>query len=664
MSVFKYLFTPVEIGNTIIKNRILSTAHQTNHVLDGIPTDDLIAYHVTRARGGLGLIILEAGAVHSSGLLTTHTIAAFDPSIKEIYRKLIEKVSPYDTKVFAQLFHGGREIVSSNYRSAALAPSSIPSMRFGTMPRPMSLSEIQEVIAGFAKSARNAKDGGLHGVEVCCSHGYLPAQFWSEQTNKRNDKYGGSFENRMRFIVETIQAIWKEVGEDFTVGIRMSSDEMTIDGLTIKDSIKIAEYLTDKVRVDFINITAGDSSTYAGSTHIVPPAPMKQAYLAPDSFKIRLEAAVPVFVGSRIVDPFQGEKIISSGRADMVGMTRATIVDPNMPNKAKNGEHQMINACIGCLQACIGHYHKDLPIGCVQNPQVGNEVFFERVFQQNNPSRKVLIIGAGPGGLEAAITADTMGYDVTVVDQSDRIGGSLNLMLHAPQRKEMAAAMLDNFSRQLALTNIQLKLNTKLSPKEIKEFKADAIICAVGSRPYIPNVEGVMDERVILIDDLFKKNIFKEKEKAVVFDFKGDWAGLEAALYLAEKGCQVTLVTARLYIAEDVHQYLRNEYMKHLYEANIEMITHHDFGGISKDGIHMRNLFTHEKRFINADHVILAVGRIPNTELFETIKNMAPYVAQIGDCLAPRTIEEATWEGLTTVTQIEEQITNSLNLNI
>lgn len=664
MSEFKHLFTPIEIGNTTIKNRILSTAHQTNHVLDGIPSDDLIAYHVTRARGGLGLIILEAGAVHLSGLLTTHTIAAFDPTIKEVYRKLIDKVSPYDTKIFAQLFHSGREIVSSNYRSAALAPSSIPSLRFGTMPRPMSISEIQEVISGFAISARNAKDGGLHGVEVCCSHGYLPAQFWNKQTNIRNDEYGGCFENRMRFIVETMQAIWKEVGDDFTVGIRMSSDEMTMDGLSINDSIKIAEYLTDKVRVDFINITAGDSSTYAGSTHIVPPAPMKQAYLAPDSFKIRLEAAVPVFVGSRIVDPLQGEKIISSGRADMVGMTRATIVDPNMPNKAKNGEHQMIDACLGCLQACIGHYHKDLPIGCVQNPQAGKEVFFESILQLKKTSRKVLIIGAGPGGLEAAVTADAQGYDVTLVDQSDRIGGALNLMLRAPQRNEMASTMLDNYTRQLSQANVHLKLNTKMSTKEIEDFQADAIICAVGSRPYIPNVEGVMDERVILIDDLFKKNNFKENDKAVIFDIKGDWSGLEASLYLAEKGCQVTLVTARLYIAEDVHQYLRNEYMKHLYAANIEMITHHDFGGILKEGILMRNLFTHEDKMINADHVILAVGRVPNTELFETIKNMAPYVAQIGDCLAPRTIEEATLEGLTAVTQIEEQITNSLNLNI
>lgn len=657
MTQYKHLFSPVQIGTIEIKNRILSTAHQTNHVIDGIPTDDLIAYHEARAKGGIGLMILEAAAAHPSGMLTTNTIAGFDERVIEAYQKMMVAVKPYDTKVFAQLFHGGREVVSSDYRNAAWAPSAVPSLRFSTMPRPMTIPQIKDVIQGFAKSARLAKEGGLDGVEVCCSHGYLPAQFWGTKTNLRTDEYGGSFKNRMRFIVEIMESIWAEVGEDFTVGIRMSADEMTMDGTTVKDAVKIAEYISGKVRVDFIDVTAGDSSTYAGSTHIVPPSPMKQAYLSPQSFKIRMEAAVPVFVGSRIVDAAQGEQIIGSGRADMVGMTRATIVDPDMPNKAYAGDLHIIDACIGCLQACIGHYHKGLPISCIQNPQAGKEAQMLPLLQKKKDQKKVLVIGAGPGGLEAAVAADTQGYDVTLIDQSESIGGSLKLMRRAPMRREMAESMLDNYAKQLAVSHINVQTETFMTKEEIKAFGADAIICAVGSRPYYPQVEGIEQEELLTVDELFTTAQIEHDKKAVVFDFAGEWQGIESALYLAEKGCVVTLVTARLHVAEGVHQYLRNEYMKRLYEERIEFITHHDFGGMSEYGVVARNLFTHESIELGSfDYVVLAAGRVPNIALFEEIKDAAPFVAQIGDCLAPRTIEEATLEGLEAAVQIEERV--------
>lgn len=660
MSNFKHLFSKVEIGNTVLKNRILSTAHQTNHVIDGIPTKDMIAYHEARAKGGIGLIILEAAAVHWSGMLTTNTIAGFDQRIVDAYSELAETVHKYGTKVFSQLFHGGREVVSSDYRNAAWAPSSVPSPRYRAMPKPMNLEEIEEVINGFAVTAKLAKEGGLDGVEICCSHGYLPSQFWAKHTNLRTDKYGGSFENRMRFIVEVIERVWKAVGEDFTVGIRISADEMTMDGTTLKDAVQIVEYLVDKVRLDFIDVTAGDSSTYAGSTHIVPPSPIKHAYLSGHGFKIRMAGAVPVFIGSRIVDPMQAEQIIATGKADMVGMTRATIVDPEMPNKAVNGDLHLIDACIGCLQACIGHYHKGLPIGCIQNPQAGKEAKFLPLLMKKNNKKSVLVIGAGPGGMEAAVAADSQGYNVTLVDQSDRIGGMLQTMRKAPMRHEMAESMLDNYSKQLAASNVNIKLGSKITREEVISLAPDAIICALGARPYLPQVEGMDDPRIVMVEELFNKTNIETDKDAVVFDFGGDWAGIEAAIYLAEKGCNVTLITARLHIGEEVHQYLRNEYMKKLYELNVTLKPHHDFGGIKNGKVMCRNLFTHKiDEMDNYSTVVLSVGRVPNVELFEEIKKLAPSVSQIGDCLAPRTIEEATLEGLIAAVNIENNSSKS-----
>lgn len=652
MTQFEHLFSELEIGHTKIKNRILSTAHQTNHVVDGIPTEDMDAYHEARAKGGLGLIILEAGAVHPTGMLTTKTIAAYDQNIVKAYKRLTKKIHPYGTKIFAQLFHGGREVVSSDYRNAALAPSSVPSLRFVTMPRPMSIEEIEEVIEGFAISAKLAKEGGLDGVEICCSHGYLPSQFWSEHTNLRTDKYGGSFENRMRFVVETIEKVWEKVGEDFTVGIRMSSDEMTMDGTTIKDAVQIVEYLAEKVRIDFINVTSGDSSTYGGSTHIAPPSPIKHAYLSADAFSIRMAGAIPVFVGSRIIDPVDAENIIATGRADMVGMTRATIVDPNMPNKAREGKLNQIDACIGCLQACIGHYHKGLPISCIQSPESGNERIVQLKLNQQTSKKSVLVIGAGPGGIEAAITADMKGHDVTLVDKESRIGGMINLMRKAPMRHEMAETMLDNYTKQLEISNVHIELGKEITKDDIIQMNPDVVICATGSEPYIPRFSGMDDERIIYIDDLFHQSNFEKGEKAVVFDFGGDWNGVEGAIYLAEKGCEVTLITARLYASEMVHQYLRNEYLKKLYNLNVTVIPQHDFGGIENGKVIVRNLFTQEKKEEDWDKVVLALGRVPKMKLYEEIKDLGPEVYQIGDSLAPRTIEEATHEGLFTALEI------------
>jgi NADPH-dependent 2,4-dienoyl-CoA reductase/sulfur reductase-like enzyme len=334
----------------------------------------------------------------------------------------------------------------------------------------------------------------------------------------------------------------------------------------------------------------------------------------------------------------------------MVGMTRALIVDPEMPNKAIKGELNTINACIGCLQACIGHYHKGLTIGCVQNPYAGKEGELISLKQRVKTKKHVVVIGAGPAGLQAAITADTQGHHVTLIEQEKVMGGLLQTLRKAPMRQEMAETMLDNYSRKLEKSKIKIQLGRRISKADLVEMKPDVIICAVGSRPYLPHVKGVEDPRVITVDNLFSSHPKPVGNRVLVFDFAGDWPGIEAAIYLQEKGHKVTLFSAKLHIGQEVHQYLRNEYLKKLYQLKVNLKPHFDFGGIVDDKVIIRNLFSHEKEEVDEwDSIILAYGRIPNTELYEEVKGIAPVVNQIGDCLAPRTIEEATYEGLVTV---------------
>jgi thioredoxin reductase len=366
-----------------------------------------------------------------------------------------------------------------------------------------------------------------------------------------------------------------------------------------------------------------------------------------------MAGAVPVFVGSRVLDPAEAERIVSTGQADIVGMTRATIVDPEMPNKAINGELQTITACLGCNQACIGHYHKGLAIGCVQNPMAGNEEKLRPLVQRSRTGKRVVVIGAGPAGLQAAVTASDLGHQVTLIDQTNAIGGLLRIMRRAPMRREVAETMLDNYTRKLSQSNVNVQLGQRATRHEIGKLEADVVICAAGARPYLPHVEGIDHPRLMLVDELFGANPRTVGRRVLVFDYFGDWPGVEAAIFLAEKGHDVTLVSARLYIGEEVHQYLRNEYLKKLYTLKVTLLPHFDFGGITQERVILRNLFTHEAEQIGDwDTIVLSMGRVPNTELYEEVKGSAPVVRQIGDCLAPRTLEEATFEGMMAALEI------------
>ncbi|MDQ3866863.1 MAG: hypothetical protein M3304_08540, partial [Actinomycetota bacterium] len=350
-----HLLSPLVVGPVELPNRIVSTAHQTTLVEGHLPTEDFVAYHEARARGGVGLIVLEATAVHPSGLLTSHTLAGYRDEIVPAYRAIAHAVRPHGTRLFVQLFHGGREQIATAPRAPSLAPSAVPTQRFHVEPRAARGEEIDDLLAGYARAAALAAEGGLDGVEISAAHRYLIAQFFDPAVNRRDDEWG----DPARLLLAVVDSV-REAAGGLAVGVRVSADS--------DPARAVAHELAG--RVDYLHIALGDSSTYLGSAGIVPPPPVTENAIAAYAPGFRIGA--PLFATSRVVDPVEADRLVAEGAADAVGMTRALITDPDLVRKAAGGDLDEILRCIGC-NACIAHYHAGTAIACAQNPRTGRE---------------------------------------------------------------------------------------------------------------------------------------------------------------------------------------------------------------------------------------------------------------------------------------------------
>ncbi|MEO8105838.1 MAG: oxidoreductase, partial [Actinomycetes bacterium] len=378
MTAFPHLFSPVQIGSVTVKNRIFSSGHDTVMSENGTIGERLIAYHLARAKGGAGLIVLQVAGVHQSAKYSSSILMADTDDCIPGYRAIVDAIKPHGTTLFGQLFHDGREMMESQDGSlaVALAASAVPNERFHVMPRAMPLPLIGEIVGCFGASAARLQRAGLDGVEIVASHGYLPAQFLNPRVNLRDDAYGGDLENRLRFLREVIGSVRSHVGRDFVVGVRVSASEESDDGLTIAEMQEALGDLDADGTLDYFSVVAGTSATITGSDHIAPPMSFPAAYVAPLAAQVKEVVNVPVMVAGRINQPHEGEQVVASGQADLVAMTRALICDPLLVAKAEQGLVDEIRACIGCNQACIGHFHAGYPISCIQHPETGRELTY------------------------------------------------------------------------------------------------------------------------------------------------------------------------------------------------------------------------------------------------------------------------------------------------
>ena len=632
------LLSPIQIGPMRLRNRVVSTSHQTGLVHDHLPTADLLAYHEARARGGVGAIFLEATAVHESGLLTAHTIGGFRAEIVPAYRRLGERVRQPGARLLVQLFHGGREQISSSPKGPAVAPSAVPSLRFKSEPRALTVKEIEELIDGYARAAAYAAEGGVDGVEVSMSHGYLPAQFLSPLTNRRGDGYDGSLPDRLRFPIEVLQAVRAAAGGRMAVGVRLSADELTPGGLDTTVAGEIAARLQDTGLVDFISLVLGNSAHPAGSTWIAPPPPVAAGAIASPAAAIR--AAVPeavLLATTRVVDLAAAEELIVSGTADLVGMTRALIADPELVAKTVAGRREEVIECVGCNQACIGHYHAGVPIGCAVNARTGRERTLAAV--RRTAGRAVLVIGGGPAGAAAALEAAACGDDVTLVERESELGGQLRLAGMAPGHFELWERYRRSTAARLRAVGVAVKLGVDADAELARKY--EIVVLATGARPYRPpgaTAAGALQAWDVIRDPGLAT------PSALVADWGGGWDGLDAVERLAGAGVEVALACAAPLVGETLHQYQRNLYLARLDELGVTILHHYELADNDGEPI-LRHVFSGRSRPLPAvATVVLAQGRVPADELWNELESH-PGAVRAGDVLGPRTLEEAVLEG-------------------
>jgi mycofactocin system FadH/OYE family oxidoreductase 2 len=642
---FKYLFSPLKIGSLVVPNRIHFAAHMTNFGEDHQISDRHVYYYQERAKGGCGLMTTEEMSVHPTDQVYEKLVNAFDPRVIPAYKKLTRIVHEYDTKIFAQLNHNGMQGDGKISRFPVWGPSPGVDPIFRETAKEMEIEDIKECIDYFARSAVYAAEGGFDGIELQLGHSSLIRQFLSPATNIREDEYGGNFENRLRFSLEVIDAVRKAVGRKFTLGVRLNADEMhPSGGLTLEDAKRIAARLEATGQLDFMDLSLGtfhDLYLVEGSMH----TPL--AYTVPLAAGIRSAIDLPVFCTNRINDPHLAEKILENGQADMIGMVRALICDPELPNKAFEGRVDDIRHCIACNQGCIGRMGVGLRLGCIQNPTVGEEktLGIDTVKSCERP-KKVVVVGAGPAGLEAARVAALRKHWVVIFEKNHEVGGQ-NIIAGKTAGRQEITGVTRWLLGQVNKLEIDLRLGVEADEEIVLQEKPDAVIVATGSVPKEKPFPGDYSYPEVVNTQQILTGEVETGQKVVLIDLDGHHQATGTAEFLANQRKTVHILTPSLFVGSKLGP-LQDLYLTRQRLAKKGVTFTPDIAVLEIQGTLIKGLNVYSNEMIDFegyDTVVLAAGNDSKEELYVALKGKVKELYRIGDCVAPRKTDMAIMEG-------------------
>jgi len=630
------LWEPFRIGRMELKNRVVMPPMVTRYASDdSFITERSKNYYEARARGGAGLIIVEATYVHRNGWAFPNQIGISDDKFIPGLKELVDVVHRHGARIAIQLHHGGRQAKEALSGLQPVAPSPLP-MAGGEMPREMTVDDIAETVVYFAEAAVRARKAGFDGVELHGAHGYLIDQFLSPISNIREDEYGGDVRRRARFLLEIIAAVKEAVGDDYPVWCRMDGKEYGVEGITLEDAKQTARLVQEA------GLMALHVSAWGPETPINRTTPTFVSAVIEDLVAgIKEAVSIPVIAVGRIT-PEDGERILKEGKADLIAIGKAMLADAEWANKVASGMVDDINPCIIC-NGCRDDLRNPKLVGirCSVNATLGREKESE-IVPAARP-KKILVVGGGPAGMEAARVAALRGHRVTLWEKESRLGGQLVQAAVAPH-KDRIAPLYKYLETQLRKNGVQVQLGKGATASAVAEFSPDAVIVASGVKPFVPDISGLDKANVVQAGDILEGKA-KVGDKVAIIG--GELVGCETAEFLADRGKQVTVMRRGPEMATGVGPNTRDFFLSRLLAKGVTLLREVKYRGVGSEGVAITTR-DGEERTIEADTVVLAAGSVPDTTLYDAIKDKTAEVYRIGDCVEPRTIRDAISEGFRT----------------
>ena len=633
--MFPLLFEPIKIGNVEVKNRIMMSPMATHYATpEGYVTERMKDYYAARAEGGVGVIVTESSYVHPDGKGGPNRMSICSDECIPGLKELTSAMHTYGAKVAVQLHHGGRQISPKAIGQYPASASSVLCQGWGvsTIPRTLKVSEIDELVEAYGEAARRAKVAGYDIVQIMAAHGYLLWSFLSPFANKRVDEYGGDLNGRMRFLQRIIERIREKIGNT-PIMVRINGDDYLPEGITIEDSKAIAKCLED-VGVDAINVSAGTRESHE---YQVPPRALPEGCNVHLAVEIKKVVGIPVSIAGRIRTPELAEKILEEKKVDIVELGRALIADPDFPRKAYEGRSEEIRRCISCIR-CDERLFDNVDVKCTINLFAGDEGRYQ-IVPTDHP-KKVLVVGGGPAGLEAARIAALRGHRVFLYEKDVALGGQLRVAA-VPPYKGIFLEVIDYYRHQLQKLNVTVKLEHEVDLKTAESLKPDVVIVATGSSPTRPDVPGIDSKNVVTAWNVLagKSNVGR---KIVVVGCGN--VGAETADLLSESRHDVTIIEMLEDIGLNVANTNGKVLLRRILERGVKIFINTRIMRVTKDGIIVSRAGKEE--FIEADTVVLAAGAQSNRKLVDELKGKVPELYAVGDCVEPREAFEAIQEGL------------------